>query len=109
GVTVPLAVIQNPPSPPGGGSMAAVATLPFPDIVQTTTFFDHFELDWSPNGHQPARLTGVPLFDFHFYGISPQAVMQITPPDPTPPTTDRIPEHYAYPGPDAVVPQRGVP
>jgi hypothetical protein len=108
GVTVPLAVIQNPPSPSGTAPVGVIAVVAFPDIVKSTTFFDHFELDWSPNGHAPARLMGVSHFDFQFYGISPQAVQQITPPDPTPPARDRIPEGYAYPGTDAAVPQEGV-
>jgi hypothetical protein len=108
GVTIPLAVIQNPPAQPGSGPAGAVAVLPFPDVVKTTTLFNHFELHWSPNGHQPARLMGVPFFDFDFYTIAPQAVLQITPPDPAPPTPDRIPEGYAYPGPAAAAPQEGV-
>jgi hypothetical protein len=108
GVTVPLAVLQNPPAPSGTAPVQTVAVVSFPDIVKSTTFFDHFELDWSPNGHAPARLMGTSHFDFQFYAISPQAVQQITPPDPTAPTRDRIPEGYAYPGTDAAVPQEGV-
>jgi hypothetical protein len=85
----------------------------FPDIVRSTTWYDHFELHWSPNGHAPARLTGVPIFDFDFYTISPQAVMQIAPPDPAAPTLDRIPQDstngifYTYPGTNAVIRQEG--
>jgi hypothetical protein len=113
GATIPFTLIQNPPSAPGSGPAGALAVLPFPDVVKATTWYDHFELHWSPNGHAPARLMGVPIFDFDFYTISPQAVMQIAPPDPTTPTLDRIPEDttngitYTYPGPNAVIPQEG--
>jgi hypothetical protein len=113
GTIIPFTLIQNPPSSPGSGPAGALAVLPFPDIVKSTTWYDHFELHWSPNGHAPARLMGVPIFDFDFYTISPQAVMQIAPPDPLPPTLDRIPEDttngifYTYPGTNAVIPQEG--
>jgi hypothetical protein len=113
GAMVPLTLIQNPPSTPGPGPAGALAVLPFPDIVRSTTWYDHFELHWSPNGHAPARLMGVPVFDFDFYTLSPQAVMQIAPPDPAAPTRDRVPEDstngifYTYPGTNAVIPQRG--
>ena len=112
-VRIPLTLIQSPPSQPGPGPAGAIAVLPFPDVASSTTWFDHFELHWSPNGHQPARLMGVPVFDFVFSTIPVQAELQIAPPDPTPPTPDRIPEDstngiiYAYPGPTAVIPQEG--
>ena len=113
GASIPLSVLQNPPSQPGSGPAGAIAVLPFPDIVRSTTWYDHFELHWSPNGHAPARLMGVPIFDFDFYTISPQSVAQIAPPDPATPTPDRIPEDttngitYTYPGVNAVIPQEG--
>lgn len=108
GVTVPLALVQNPPAGPGSGPAGAVAVLAFPDIVKASTFFDHFELRWEPNGHPPARFMGVPHFDFDFYGISPQEVLQITAPDTAAPTLDRLPTGYTYPGVNAAVPQMGV-
>jgi hypothetical protein len=43
------------------------------------TPFDHVMLDWNPNGHEPDPLYGVPHFDFHFYMIGMEQVMNIMP------------------------------
>lgn len=107
GVTVPLAVIQNPPSG-GSGPAGAFAVLPFPAQVKSSAYFDHVALHWNPAGHPPQFRYGVPHFDFHFYSIPSEEVARITPPDPTPPAADRVPSGYTYPGPNATVPQMGV-
>jgi hypothetical protein len=40
---------------------------------------DHFALGWNPNGHEPEGIYNVPHFDFHFYLISEQTRMGLTP------------------------------
>lgn len=39
--------------------------------------FNHVGLGWNPHGHEPEFIYGLPHFDFHFYGITPQAVAAI--------------------------------
>lgn len=107
GVTLPMRVVMNPPTD-GSGPSGAAAVVAFPAEVQSSTYFDHFEMHWNPQGHPPAQRYGVPHFDFHFYSVTPQAVAAITPPDPTPPTADRVPAGYAYSGANQTVPQMGV-
>lgn len=86
GATVPLAVFQNPPAQ-GTGPAGAIAVIAFPAQTQTTTYFNHMELHWNPNGHPPAY-TMVPHFDLHFYSITPQDVRAVTAPNrPRLPTT----------------------
>lgn len=46
--------------------------------VATHAPFNHFALDWNPQGHFPQQFYGVPHFDFHFYMISSQQQGQIT-------------------------------
>jgi hypothetical protein len=40
-------------------------------------------LDWNPLGHEPEGIFDVPHFDFHFYMISNQERLSITPLAPT--------------------------
>lgn len=57
--------------------------------------FNHCEVDWNPNGHEPAFAYGVPHFDFHFYFITPQEQSQIIPgPDTIPVNPQFIPQNY---------------
>ncbi|HZO86691.1 MAG TPA: hypothetical protein VFB38_00025 [Chthonomonadaceae bacterium] len=106
GVTVPADLIQNPPAQAGAGPAGALVTPAFPAVVQNTTFFNHFELQWEPNGHPPA-VYSVPHFDFHFYGVPVAQVQAVTAPDTAVPDASRIPAGYTYPGVNAVVPQMG--
>lgn len=108
GVTVPLGLIQNPPAKPGKGPLGAVAVLRFPAAVRQSTYFDHLEMHWNPNGHEPACCFGVPHFDMHFYGVPTQEVWTIKTTDPAPPSAERIPAGYIYPGAKESVPQMGV-
>jgi hypothetical protein len=108
GVTVPLCIAQNPPAKPGKGPVGAVAVLRFPKVVQETTFFNHFEMQWNPHGHPPACCFGLPHFDFHFYGIPVAREWKFGPRDPRAPASDRMPAGYVYPGADQCVPNMGV-
>jgi hypothetical protein len=106
GVTMPLSLAQNLPEA-GSGPAGAVAVLDFPDAVKSSTFFNHFELNAEPEGHPPAQY-GAAHFDLHFYAVPEAAVRQVAPPDPVAPAADRVPAGYAYPGPQATVPEMGV-
>lgn len=116
GLTVPLASVENPPAAPGDGPDGAYV-LSFPADVQATTYFNHIEVDWNPNGHQPEQYFGVPHFDFHFESQPVEALWAIgfgVPlggglfGDPVAPSPDRLPAGYFYPGQDALVPFMGV-
>ena len=107
GVTIPFAVLENPPIEPGSGPAGAIAVVDFSQIVRNTTFLNHFELNWEKDGHEPPVFM-VPHFDFHFYNIPPSEVFKISAPDPQPPRANLIPEGYIYPGAEHTIPQMGV-
>jgi len=77
----------------------------------SSTIFNHVGLGWNPHGHEPEPIYGKPHFDFHFYGISPEAVAAIPPYeiDSTKfknwPAADYFPATYFNPG--GGVPQMG--
>jgi hypothetical protein len=59
------------------------------------TGFDHIEIDWNPNGHDPLAIYGLPHFDFHFYVAGMDELMSIVPgPDMTPIAPEYIPKDY---------------
>jgi hypothetical protein len=95
------------PALPGTGPSRALSSIPFPELVRNTSYFDHFEIHWVPSGHIPDRYAH-PHFDAHFYSIPEIEVLQIYPPDPQPPAANRLPAGYVYLGPNAVTPQMGV-
>ncbi|HET7458769.1 MAG TPA: hypothetical protein VFJ74_14065 [Gemmatimonadaceae bacterium] len=75
------------------------------------------ELDWNPQGHDPAGVYTVPHFDFHFYTISLAERNSIVPSDPlyaakasNLPTGAYVPPFYVVPGPPPLVavPRMGV-
>jgi len=107
GVTIPFALIQNPPGEKGRGPAGSIALVDFPPKVQDTTILNHFELHWEKEGHEPP-VFAVPHFDFHFYSVSAEEVAQITAPDPSPPRGEIIPAGFVYPGAEYTVPQMGV-
>ncbi len=43
--------------------------------------FDHIDLGWNPEGHEPPGIYDIPHFDIHFYMISEEEKMSITDPD----------------------------
>ena len=58
--------------------------------------FEHMELDWNPNGHVPLPIYGFPHFDFHFYLVGMNELMNVTGgPDMTPVDPQFIPKDYA--------------
>ncbi|HEX6964468.1 MAG TPA: DUF5602 domain-containing protein [Gemmatimonadaceae bacterium] len=66
----------------------------------TLTPFDHAEIDWNPDGHEPQPYM-VPHFDFHFYQITEAEQDAITPADSdydakmaAAPSAEFIPQDY---------------
>lgn len=55
-------------------------TLQFPEEAEGM-IFDHFDLEWNPNGHEPPGIYDIPHFDMHFYTISEIEKMNITNPE----------------------------
>jgi len=53
-------------------------SLPFHPKAAATPF-QHFGLDWNPQGHEPAGVYDQPHFDFHFYMISEARRLAIPP------------------------------
>jgi len=43
--------------------------------------FDHIDLGWNPEGHEPPGIYDIPHFDIHFYMMSEEEKMGITDPD----------------------------
>lgn len=112
GATMPVSLAENQPQERGTGPAGAIASLEFPAAVQSSTYFNHFELHTQPNGHPISPAAADPNryrpahFDFHFYGVSEEQVRAIPPGPPVaqvPP--DRLPAGYAQPGPSE--PQMG--
>lgn len=52
--------------------------IPLPSQA-SKTLFDHIDIEWNPQGHEPAGIYDVPHFDFHFYNISDAAQEAIPP------------------------------
>ncbi|MBX7134846.1 MAG: hypothetical protein K1X67_19425 [Fimbriimonadaceae bacterium] len=107
GFSITETLIDNPPAGMGSGPAGAFATLKFPPATRSQTFLNHFELHWNTMGHEPPVYMK-PHWDFHFYGVSPEDVFNALPPDPGNPLDGQIPPGYAYPGPEALVPEMGV-
>jgi len=61
-------------------TMMSGVRLHFPEEGKLTPF-DHAEIDWNPDGHEPQPYM-VPHFDFHFYQITEAQQDAITPADP---------------------------
>jgi hypothetical protein len=95
GLTMPVGVIEHPPAEPGDGPSGAFATLKFPREVKLWGFFDHAEVHWNPNGHEPLCFKKA-HFDFHFYAIPEEAVRGIDKFVPENPDPASLPEGYAY-------------
>lgn len=66
--------------------------------------FDHIDVGWGPEGHEPPGLYDLPHFDIHFYMISVEEKMKIGFNDPAGeilPEPQYWPEHY-FPTPGTV-------
>jgi hypothetical protein len=77
-ITISNSVLTTIPSNNSGGENEIV--IPAPLQANITSFLD-FAIDWSPQGHWPDSIYGLPLFDFHFYKIT-EIVRQAIPNDP---------------------------
>ena len=89
---------------------AIITTLRFSEEVRKATFVDHLDIDYNPHGHDPAGIYGVPHYDFHFYGITPEEKLAIDCKDETAVAPVRLPEGYALlpPPKGQCVPQMGI-
>ncbi len=106
-----------PTTAPGPSPSAIMLALTLP-AAAAGTGFDHAEIGWNPNGHEPQALYGLPHFDLHFYMVSAAAESAILPSDPQYatkaanfPSASFVPATYvAPPGPPAAnaVPQMGL-
>jgi hypothetical protein len=70
--------------------------LQFPKQAEITPY-KFMTIDWAPEGHKPAGIYDLPHFDFHFYMISNEERLTITPleeMDPEIPQTKYIPSPY---------------
>jgi hypothetical protein len=57
--------------------------------------YNHAELDWNPNGHEPLQIYGYPHFDFHFYMVGDDELGTIIPgPDTVAVEPQYIPKDY---------------
>lgn len=71
GVTFTETMLQNLPKE------SSEYLLRLPEYVPHLPF-DHFTIDWEPQGHFPEQFYGLPHFDFHFYLISQKRRGSIT-------------------------------
>jgi len=97
-VTLPYAMVTHAPMTHDMSAPPVIAAVPFPTAVRAQTFFDHFEVDWMPMGHQPARY-GTPHFDFHFYGVDTAAVSAVDCRNAAQPEGSRVPNGWLPPVP----------
>ena len=91
GFNFPESMLQDLPVVAGPQNMIM---LELPEEAAATGF-EHMELDWNPNGHVPLPIYGFPHFDFHFYLVGMNELMNITGgPDMTPVDPQFIPKDY---------------
>ena len=91
GFNFPESMLQNLPTTSGPESMIM---LDLPKQAKITGF-QHLEVDWNPNGHEPIPIYGAPHFDFHFYLVGMDELMKIPGgPDMTPVEPQFIPQDY---------------
>lgn len=79
--------------------------LPLHQKAKAVTPFDHLVVNWEPHGHEPPGIYDVPHFDFHFYKITLEQQMAITPFPTAAPPAGYLPASYVIQG--ATVPQMG--
>lgn len=113
GIVMTAAALEGLPTAPAGGH----AVFPYPLPMPTTgpkTVVDHVVIDWEAAGHPPPGVYDVPHFDFHFYLVSHEDVMQVRFDGPNDsaapaqqPAAELLPAGYVLP-PGTAVPQMGV-
>jgi len=98
GIAISEKALENLPTGHEGhgnhGSLETFLRLP---SQATMTPFKYIILDWAPEGHEPEGVYNVPHFDCHFYMISNEERLGITPlaeMDPEIPETKYIPVPY---------------
>lgn len=106
GVRLSEKVLERLPEHP------VILTLTLPNKAAGLAF-DHIDLDWNPQGHEPQGLFTVPHFDVHFYTVSEEYKMSITDLEKAAnyPEAEYIPEGYQHPPdflPVQLVPYMGV-
>ncbi|MFC3416214.1 DUF5602 domain-containing protein [Algoriphagus hitonicola] len=102
GVALNEKALENLPSENGGshhreGHPPSFETvLQFPKQAEITPY-KFMTIDWAPEGHEPEGIYDLPHFDFHFYMISNEERLAITPlegMDPEIPQAKYIPTPY---------------
>jgi hypothetical protein len=94
GFTVPMKALRAASPGAGHQGMGPDLVLDFPEVVKRTTFLDHMEFWWEPQGHPPERFL-VPHFDLHFFGVPAAEVAKIDCKDLTTPAPELTPKGYA--------------
>lgn len=113
GIVMTAAALEGLPTAPAGGHAVFPYPLPMP-TKGPKTVVDHVVIDWEAAGHPPPGVYDVPHFDFHFYLVSRENVMQVrfdgpgdsAAPGQQPPP-ELMPAGYVLP-PGTAVPQMGV-
>lgn len=89
------------PEHSGGNDPHPHWDIPLHQKAKDVTPFDHVELNWNPEGHEPV-IFAAPHFDFHFYMISEAERLAITANDPAmeilPPLNQRPAGYVPTPG-----------
>ena len=65
-----------------------------PSVVAEQTFVQHVEVEYVPHGHGPPGVNDIAHFDFHFYGVAPEAVASISCAEQPVPPPERVPPGY---------------
>lgn len=103
GVALSEKALENLPAGQGDHHhRTAHAPAPLEYLLQlppraSVTPFKFITVDWSPDGHEPAGVYDLPHFDFHFYMITNEERLTITPlaeMDPDIPEAKYIPSPY---------------
>jgi len=78
GVRISAAALNGLPT---SAPMPTPIVLNFP-AQMSAGLFDHVEVFWQPQGHEPVPLFGKPHFDVHFYMVDRDSVAAIDPANP---------------------------
>jgi hypothetical protein len=89
-------MLNNLPSPKEGatGDENFMDTLDLPPEAAASGY-EHMELDWDPHGHVPLPIYGFPHFDFHYYLVGENKLINVVGgPDTQPVDPQYIPKDY---------------
>lgn len=76
---------------------AATFRLPLHYKAEQATAFDHVDINWNVQGHEPPGVFTIPHFDFHFYMITQGQQMAIPPYSVNPAGFDNLPAPASWP------------